>query len=113
MSRPGNAPINRSINEDAPTRLTQVWQGWFTNLAALFSNTSAVTLPAVTASPFIYQNRSTSLQQAIVTGTVTSISFSRDGTNYYIVTGPVTISQNDYLKIIYPAAAPVLILSPL
>src|SRR5882724_5106902 len=113
MIRPGNAPIDRAITDGAPSRFTQSWQGWFTNIAAMFSTTEKVALPAVGASPFIYQNIGRALQQAIVTGAVTSISFSRDGVTYYIVTGPVILSQSDFIKIIYPGVAPVLILSPI
>jgi len=115
MPRPGSAPIDSPPLIGDVTRFQHVWEGWFRLIAALFSNTSSVSTPTITASPFTYQNNTTFLQQAIVTGAVTTVAFSRDGTIYLNINGLVVIlSAGDFIRLTYPGPAkPVLTLVPL
>ncbi len=113
MPRPGSLPLDIPLHQGQKGELHQTWKGWLQAVSSLFATSSTATTPAVGASPFTYRNTTSSLQQAIVTGTITSIQFSRDGVTYYAVTAPVVLSGGDFLKITYPAAAPTLVISPL
>jgi hypothetical protein len=116
--RPGKAPINTPLFQGAPAMLSQMWQGWFTSLAALFSSNTQTTLPAVGASPFVYQNTFSYIVQAIVSaGTVSAVAWSRDGTNYYNLPfatagSVVLLSSGDYIRVTY-TVAPTLVIAPI
>ena len=60
------------------------------------------------ASPYVYQNDTDYDQDIIVSGgTVSAITFSRDGAAYYatgIITGMFRLSPLDYLKTTYTVA---------
>ena len=115
MPRPGNAPIDSSLMLGEVKKLPHIWEGWFRLISALFSSTGNVSIPTVTASPFTYQNNTTFLQQAIVTGAVATVAFSRDGVTYLNINGLVVIlSAGDFIRLTYPGPAkPVLTLVPL
>lgn len=113
--RPGNAPTNTPIFAGAPAILNQNWMGWFTRVASLFASASNVTQITVGASVFNYTNTSTNLVQVfIVGGTVTAVSFVRNGTAYSL--GPVAtnviLSSQDSVQVQY-SAAPTMYVSPL
>lgn len=74
-------------------------------------NYRVLTAPAgitVGASPFNYQNLTSSDQSIIVKGgTVTKIEFSRDNTNFFdvgVVAGMFTVSKQDFLRVTYTVA---------
>lgn len=113
MPRPGSVPLDTPLHREQKGEIAPTWKGWLTAISSLFSATSAVATPVVTASPFVYQNAGSSLQQAIISGPVSSISFSRDGVTYYAASSPVILSGGDYVKITYVGPAPVLVVSPL
>jgi hypothetical protein len=114
-SRPGNAPINSPIYQGAPSTLMQAWMSWFTRISALFSPATDVTTITVTGSIFTYTNTTQSLQQVlIVGGTVTAISFGRNGMVYTL--GPtatnIILSSQDFVQVSY-TTAPAMYASPL
>lgn len=113
MPRPGSVPLDTPLHKDQQGEIAPTWKGWLTAVSSLFSATSSVVSPVVLASPFVYQNKGTSLQQAIISGATTSISFSRDGVTYYAASSPVILSGGDYVKITYAGPVPVLVVSPL
>lgn len=72
-----------------------------------FSKSLPVAVTA-TASPMVYQNKNQERQQFLATGgTVSDLSFSRDGTTYYTIgslSGGIVLSPGDYIKITYTIA---------
>ncbi len=82
----------------------------------VYSNSLALpSAPAVGASPFTYQNTADyDVDVIVVGGTVSSVTFSRDGTTYYalgILQVPILLSPGDRLQITY-TVAPTLTLIP-
>ena len=71
-------------------------------------STAAVQPIAVGASPFTYQNSQDAAIVVIVSGgTVTTIQFSRDGTNWYTVgllAGQFWLNPGDRLRVTYVVA---------
>lgn len=70
------------------------------------SNASQPTSPAVlSGSPFTYQNNTNAdVDVTVQGGSVTTISYSRDGTNWTMVgllAGMFRLSPSDYLRIAY------------
>lgn len=70
---------------------------------------SATSGYTVAASPFIYRNKTSYDADIIVTGgTVSDVSFSRDGTNYFSIASAtnarILLSPYDYVKITYTVA---------
>jgi hypothetical protein len=121
MTRPGKPPVNAAMHEEVKGGLQQVWQGWFNNLAAQFSNTNLQTFPTVGASPATYTNTGTSLQQVLITGgTVSQITFGRKnaaGTfvnTIFATSTPaqIILSSGDRIIITY-TSIPVVTVSPL
>jgi hypothetical protein len=59
----------------------------------------------VTGSPFTYQNTTaTNLSVVVSGGTVTVISYSRDGTNFFpvgLLAGMFLVNPGDYLRVTY------------
>lgn len=70
----------------------------------------------VGASPFTYQNAIVNPVNILVSGgTVTTISISRDGINFFgvgLLTGQFHLSPGDFLRIVY-VLAPTMTLIPL
>lgn len=56
-------------------------------------------------SPYTYQNTTAGGQMLLITGgVVTTISYSRDGTNFTLIgllAGQVTVLKGDYVRIVY------------
>ena len=82
----------------------------------MYSNASALpSAPAVGASPFTYINTTHyDVDVIVVGGTVSALSFSRDGVTFYplgIVEVPIRLSPSDRLQITY-SVAPTLTLIP-
>lgn len=86
-----------------------IWQNWFLRVAVAIRGTIkqlpySVTVPASGAA---FQNTNPFPIDVIITGgTVTAISISRDGTNYYnigVTSGIVNLSPLDYLEVTYSA----------
>jgi len=75
------------------------------------NNAAAVIVITPPASTVAYQNTSGYPMDVVVAGgTVTAIAFSRDNVTYYstgLITGVVSLSPNDYLKITYTVAPTV------
>jgi hypothetical protein len=69
----------------------------------------------VGASPFTYQNPITGPANVLISGgTVTSISYSRDGSTFFLVgllAGQVHLSTGDFVRIVY-VLAPTMTLIP-
>lgn len=85
------------------------WITWF----QFATGGGKATQPAVGGSPFTFQNTTLYRQQATVTGgTVASIQYSRDNSNYFTLTSNhIVLYPGDYLKITY-SVLPTLTIFP-
>ena len=105
--------IDGAVGYDGAKYWKAVGTVWYRDV---YSNSLALpSSPAVGASPFVYQNTSNyDVDIVIVGGTVSAVSFSRDGATYYplgILQVPIMLSPGDRIQITY-TVAPTLTLIP-
>lgn len=83
-------------------------------LQSLGSNpNSAVSLPTVGASPFIYQNTTDYPATVIVAdGTVSEVAFSRDGVTFYPfgTAGAIRLNPGDQIRTTYTVAPTITVI---
>lgn len=86
-------------------------RGWYSFFAGLFTGQATGPVAAVTVgtSPYTYQ-APVGGTLMVSGGTVTQISFSRDGSNFFIVgvtAGAIPMSKGDLVRITYSVGPPV------
>lgn len=86
-------------------------RGWYSFLSGLYSGQATGPVAAVTVgtSPYTYQ-APVGGTLMVSGGTVTQISFSRDGANFFILgvtAGAIPMSKGDLVKITYSVGPPI------